>query len=84
MAVLSRDTERRAELIQIEVMRKLSPWRKLELVDEACRATDVLLLAGLRARRPDLDAVQLHWKHMQLLHGDKTAEIWGTQYGATV
>lgn len=84
MAVLSRDTERQAELIQVDIMRNLPPWRKLELVDEACRATNALLLAGLRSRHPDLDPAQLHRRLMELLHGEKTAEIWGTHHGATV
>lgn len=82
MAVLSRDTDRQSELIQIAVMRKLPPWRKLELLNDACTTTAALVRAGLRARFPDLDPTQIQRRLMDLVFGEEVAErVWGTDHG---
>ena len=78
MAVLSRDTDRQSELIQIAVIRKLPPWRKLELLNDACETTTALVRAGLRARFPDLDPTQIQRKLMGLVFGEEIAkQVWG-------
>jgi hypothetical protein len=78
MGTLSRDTERMAERELIGIMRTLSPARKLELLDDACRTTRDLMLAGLRRRNPQLSDRELHRMLMDLLLGERAAEIiWG-------
>lgn len=78
MGSLARDTERSAERALIGVMRELPAWRKLELLDDACRTTRELLLAGLRRRHPGLSEQELHRLLMNRLLGEQAAErIWG-------
>lgn len=73
MGVLSRDTEISAEKIQIEILRALPAWRKLELLGEACETNRALMLAGLRARFPNASEAELHRRLIALLWGEDTA-----------
>lgn len=78
MGTLARDTDRSAERALIGLMRELPASRKLELLDEACRTTRELLLAGLRRRHPRLSERELHRLLMDQLLGERAAErIWG-------
>ena len=78
MGSLARDTDRSAERALISLMRGLPAWRKLELLDDACRTTRELLLAGLRRRHPRLSDHELDRLLMDQLLGEQTAErIWG-------
>jgi hypothetical protein len=84
MGSLARDTERSAERALIALMRELPAWRKLELLDDACRTTRDLVLAGLRRRHPGLSEQDLHRLLMDRLLGEQAAErIWGPR-AATV
>lgn len=57
---LSRDTSPQAEAVLLDILRRMPPWRKLQLVEESCRATMTVTAAGIRARHPDAseDVVQ--------------------------
>lgn len=78
MGTLAHDTDRAAEEVQIEILRSLPPWRKLELLDDACETTRALMLAGLRSRNPGASEAELYRLLMGLLWGEVLAtEIWG-------
>jgi hypothetical protein len=47
------DTDADAERVQMEIYRRMPPWRKIQLVEEANRMSRALALAGLRSRFPD-------------------------------
>ena len=80
MGVLSRDTARAAEQAQIEVLRAMPAWKKLQLIAEACETNRALMLAGLRSRNPKASERELHKLLMGLLSGEVQAtEIWGPQ-----
>lgn len=71
---LSRDTTPDAEAVQLEVFRKMSPRRKLELMAEANRNAREMALAGLRLRHPDADEEELFRRLMDLTLGAELAE----------
>ena len=78
MGTLSRDTDTAAESALIAVMKALPAWRKLEMLDDACQATRVLVLAGLRRRHPAMSERELQRLLMDRLVGEDTAErVWG-------
>jgi len=78
MGTLSRDTDREAERVLVEVMRALPAWKKLALLDDACATARTLALAGLRARHPQASETALHRMLMGLLLGDEIAtRVWG-------
>lgn len=77
MGTLARDTEAVAEKAQIEILKTLPAWRKLELLGDACDTNRALMLAGLRSRFPNASDEELHRKLMGLLVGEDTAaRIW--------
>lgn len=75
---LSRDTSSDAEAVQIEIFRRMSARRKLELVAEANRTARDLALAGLRRRHPDAGPAELFRRLMDLMLGeDLAAQVYG-------
>ena len=78
MGTLSRDTDREAERVLVEIMRALPSWKKLALLDDACSTARALALAGLRSRHPRATDASLHRMLMDLLLGGETAaRVWG-------
>ena len=78
MGTLSRDTDREAERVLVEIMKALPAWKKLALLDDACATARTLALAGLRARHPQASDAALHRMLMGLLLGDEIAtRVWG-------
>jgi dsRNA-specific ribonuclease len=78
MGILARDTESSAERAQIEILKAFPAWKKLELLDDACKTTQSVVMAGLRARFPELSEEELHRMLMDLVVGEETAKrVWG-------
>jgi hypothetical protein len=50
--LLSADTSREIEEMQIERWRAMTPVEKLQLVSGFCRMVDVIAIAGIRMRYP--------------------------------
>ena len=73
MGPLARDTHRAAEDAQIEILRTLPPWRKLELLADCCESNRALLEAGLRSRFPDSSDAEIERMLLELILGDETA-----------
>jgi len=77
-ATLARDTDPRAEEVQLEILRRMPAERKFQLVEEAIKTSYELGLAGLRRRHPDASREELQRRLMGLLHGEELAtRIWG-------
>lgn len=75
---LSIDTTPDAEAVQIEIYRRMSARRKLELVEEENRTARELALAGLRQRHPDAGPEELFRRLMDLLLGEElAAQVYG-------
>ena len=53
MTTLSPDTHPSVEHLQMDLLRKMPAWRKLELMAELSEAVRSLAWAGLRPRHPD-------------------------------
>jgi len=51
-ALLSADTSRDAEAVQIELWRRMSPVEKARAITSASQAAQALSLAGIRLRHP--------------------------------
>jgi len=78
MGTLSRDPDTSAEEVLIAIMKALPAWRKMELLEDACKTTQTLVLAGLRRRFPAASEDELHRLLMDRLVGEQTAaRVWG-------
>ena len=53
------DTSPESERVLIELLRRAPVWKRAELLDGLIHARHVLILADLRRRYPEADAVEL-------------------------
>jgi hypothetical protein len=75
---LSRDTDPRAEAVQIEIYRRMPAWRKVELVSDAIETSRILALAGLRGRFPEAGEEEIRRRFMDLTLGPElAAKVYG-------
>ena len=74
MTTLSSDTIPQVERLQIERLRQMPPWRKMELMAEMCQTVQMLALAGLRQRYLNDTADQQRRRMADLKLGPELAE----------
>lgn len=73
MATRSSDTSPQIEWLQIERLRQMPSWRKMELMAGMCQAVQTLALAGLRRRYPADTLAQLRRRLADLQLGPELA-----------
>lgn len=72
--VLSADTHPEIERVQIDRLRQMPSWRKMELVGDMNEGVRTLALAGLRQRYPGDTPVQRRRRLADLMLGPELAE----------
>jgi hypothetical protein len=72
---LSLDTDPEAERVQLEILRRMPPWRKMELVDDAIQTSRALAMAGLRSRHPEATPEELQRRFFGLWLGEELATL---------
>jgi folate-binding Fe-S cluster repair protein YgfZ len=78
MVTLSPDTDPDVEQFQIERLRQMPVWRKVELAAEMGRAVRTLALAGLRRRHPHDTPAQRRRRLADLMLGPElAARVYG-------
>lgn len=73
MCTLSPDTPPDIERLQIERLRQMPAWRKMELMAGMSQTVRTLALAGLRQRHPDDTPAQRRRRLADLLLGSELA-----------
>jgi hypothetical protein len=73
VSILSPDTPPEIERLQIERLRQMPPWRKMELMAGMSQTVRTLALAGLRQRHPDDTPAQRRRRLADLLLGPELA-----------
>jgi hypothetical protein len=63
-----RDTDPEARRVQLEVYRRMTPQRRVELAIEMSEEARAISLAGIRSRKPNLDAEQALAELVRMLH----------------
>lgn len=72
------DTDPEAERVQMEIYRRMPPWQKIQLVEDANRMSRELALAGLRSRFPDAGPDEIRRRFFGLWLGEElAAEVYG-------
>lgn len=78
MPTLSRDTSPEAERIQIELLRQMPSWRKMELINQLTQMWYALALTGLRHRHPQASDEELQRRLAdRMLGSDLAAQVYG-------
>jgi hypothetical protein len=76
--LLSPDTHPEIERMQIERMRQMPSWRKIELVGDMNETVRTLALAGLRQRHPSDTPAQRRRRLADLMLGPElAARVYG-------
>ena len=71
-------TSPEAEAVLLEGLRRLPPWRKLEMVGQLNQTMRQLLLIGLRQRYPEASPQELRRRLADLLLGPElAARVYG-------
>lgn len=78
MSTTSHDTPPDVDRIQIERLRQMPPWRKLELMAQMSQTVTALALAGLRQRHPDDSPARRRRRLADLMLGEElAASVYG-------
>jgi hypothetical protein len=76
----SSDTSPEAEWVQIEIMRRMPTWQRLQIMESLITATRALALQGLAQRYPGESSEQLRRRLVELLYGvDLAQKAYGPQ-----
>jgi len=74
------DTSADAERVQIEILRAMPSWRKLQLVNDLITTTRLLALTGLRERFPTASSEELRRRLASIVLGpDLAARVYGPE-----
>ncbi len=73
MSTLSSDTHPEIEALQIELWRKASPTRKMQMLAQMNAFARELAMAGLRSRYPHATEAELRYRLAVLLYGEELA-----------
>lgn len=74
MTSLYSDTDPKAERVQIELLRRVPAWRKIQMVSQLNETVRTLALSGLRKRHPDASPQALRRLLADLMLGESLAE----------
>jgi hypothetical protein len=74
MTSLYSDTDPKAERVQIELLRRVPAWRKIQMVSQLNETVRTLALSGLRQRHPDASPQALRRLLADLMLGESLAE----------
>ena len=74
MTSLYSDTDPKAERVQIELLRRVPAWRKIQMVSQLNETVRTLALSGLRQRHPDASPQALRRLLADLVLGESLAE----------
>ena len=78
MTALYSDTDPKMESLQLQLLRDVPSWRKLEMLAELNAAAKMLALSGLRLRHPNASEAELQRRLAGLLLGEELAqEVYG-------
>ena len=84
MGALQSDTNPEMEALQIRLLRRASPARKMEMLGELNAAARLLALAGLHSQYPQAGEVDLRRRLAGLLLGEELArKVYGEIGDAT-
>ncbi len=73
MSTLSVDTDPRIEHLQIELLRQVSPARKMKMVAQMNHTVRTFMMAGLKRRHPEASPETLRRLFAGLLLGEDLA-----------
>ncbi|MDH7488564.1 MAG: hypothetical protein QHH80_03535 [Anaerolineae bacterium] len=74
MGALFPDTDPKIEALQIELIRRMPPWRKMAVVDSLNETVRTVAISGIRQRHPQATPEQVHRMFAEMALGAERAE----------
>ncbi len=75
LEIIPKDTTAEAARVQLEILRRLPPGRRMELALGMSDATRTTLVSGVRQRHPEYTEEQIRLAVFRLLQGDKMFQM---------
>ena len=73
MSVLSSDTHPKMEALQIQVIRRMSAWKKISIVDDLNETVKAIAVSGIRQRHPNATPQEIRRMLAGLMLGEELA-----------
>jgi hypothetical protein len=78
MSVLYTDTHPMMEHMQIELIRRMPPWKKFSIVDGLNETVKTLAISGIKEHHPEATPVEIHYMLAELMLGREMArKVYG-------
>jgi hypothetical protein len=74
MGALFPDTDPQIEALQIDLIRRMPPWRKMAVVESLNETVRTLAISGIKQRYPQATAEQVHRMFAEMALGAELAE----------
>ncbi len=74
MSILFPDTHPKMEAVQIEMIRRMPPWKKIAVVDSLNETVKTLVISGIKQRHPQATPEQVHRMLAELMLGLELAD----------
>lgn len=74
MSVLYSDTHPKIEQMQIELIRRMPPWKKFAIVDDLNETVKTLAISGIKQHHPNATPEQIHRILAELMLGVELAQ----------
>lgn len=78
MTALYSDTHPKMEALQIELIRRMPPWKKISMIDGLNETVKALAVSGIKERHPEAPPEQIRFLLAELMLG---AELARKVYG---
>jgi len=73
MSALSSDTHPKMEALQIELIRRMTSWKKISIVDGLNETVKLMAVTGIKQRNPNATPEQIHRMLAELMLGQELA-----------
>jgi hypothetical protein len=73
MSALFSDTHPKMEALQIELLRRMSPEKKLAILDSLNETVKTLAVSGIKERHPNATPQEIHFMLAELMLGAELA-----------
>lgn len=78
MSTLAFDTHPEIEQMQLEIIRRMPPWKKVALVDDLNETVKAFAISGIKQRNPQATPEQIHRLLADLMLGPELAsQVYG-------
>lgn len=73
MTALYSDTHPEITALQMQIIRRMPPWKKLSILDDLNESVKALAISGIKQRHPDATDEEVRYRLAELMLGPEQA-----------